>query len=198
MMAEDIRQVLLDDSSVETVSAHLKDHSDAKKIEAGVNAGKLFNEAFPDEAFGDLGQLRKLFLSKGLIKRQERLIRSLVEAGLPTEEICELQIRHLFPQNQSYFVRMKTVAAVEIHPSEVVPRYLERRAEIGLDRSPNATLITNLSGKPMNTDQLRHHLITARTVRAAMNANASFCCAILKSRREKIEAQSDEASPYSK
>ena len=53
MMAEDIRLALLNVERVRHVSVFLKDHFAAKRIEAAVNAGKSFQDAFPEEALGD-------------------------------------------------------------------------------------------------------------------------------------------------
>ena len=61
----------------------------------------------------------------------------------------------------------------------ILRRYLERRAELGLDSSPTAPLIVDLEGKPLSVDQLQAHYETIRTVRVALEANGSFCRALL-------------------
>ena len=50
MMAEDTRRELLTVGGLHDVTVRLKDHFAAKTIEAGVNTGKSFSEAFSDEA----------------------------------------------------------------------------------------------------------------------------------------------------
>ena len=77
MMAEDTRRELLTVEGIHDVTVRLKDHFAARTIEASVNAGKSFSEAFPDEASENLCQLSDLFLRKGYIRRQERLLRNL-------------------------------------------------------------------------------------------------------------------------
>ena len=64
LMAFDVRRELLTVESVEDVRVCLSDHFASEAIEAGVNAGKSFPEAFPDEAVEDLSQLPDLFLRK--------------------------------------------------------------------------------------------------------------------------------------
>jgi hypothetical protein len=66
--------------------------------------------------------------------------------------------------------------------AQSLQRYLERRAELGLDCSPAAPLIVDLQGEKLSAEQLRVHYETARTVRVAMEANGSFCRALLSLR----------------
>jgi hypothetical protein len=62
-------------------------------------------------------------------------------------------------------------------------RYLERRAELALDCSPAARLIVDLEGNPFSAERLQLHYETARTVRVALEANGSFCRALLSLRQ---------------
>src|SRR5713101_4379054 len=52
MMAEDIRRAVLSVEGVEQVTVRLGDHFAAEAIEAAVNAGKPFTEAFSGEGCG--------------------------------------------------------------------------------------------------------------------------------------------------
>jgi hypothetical protein len=70
-------------------------------------------------------------------------------------------------------------APVEGGSAEALQRYLERRAELDLDCSPAAALILDLEGKTLSAKQLLTHYETARTIRVAMEANGSFCRALL-------------------
>ena len=58
MMAEDTRRELLKVAGITDVTICLKDHFASEAIEAGVNSGKTFSEAFPGEAVGDLDEMR--------------------------------------------------------------------------------------------------------------------------------------------
>src|SRR5882757_9277408 len=62
LMAEDIRRALL---MVEAV--RLGDHCAAEEIEAAVNDGRPFSDAFPGEGAGSLAALRLTFLRKGFL-----------------------------------------------------------------------------------------------------------------------------------
>jgi metal-sulfur cluster biosynthetic enzyme len=56
-----------------SVSVVLEDHYTGKEINAAVNRGEAFGDAFPGETKGELGALRALFQRKALLARQSRL-----------------------------------------------------------------------------------------------------------------------------
>ena len=105
MMAEDTRRELLTVEGLGDVTVRLKDHFAARTIEASVNAGKSFSEAFPDETSENLCQLSDLFLRKGYIRRQERLLQDLKNVGLSFEEIAARRIGDVYFEDQSYRIR---------------------------------------------------------------------------------------------
>ena len=185
MMAEDTRRELLTVGEIHDVTVRLKDHFAAKTIEAGVNAGKSFSEAFPEEASEDLCQLSDLFRRKGYIRRQERLLQNLKSAGLSFEEIALLRIGDLYFENESCQIRRNDGRVCDVGEAEVPRQYFQRRAEMDLDCSPSAPLIIDLRGREVTAEQLEKYLIRARTVRVSMQANGSFCAAVLAARKGK-------------
>ena len=145
LMAEDIRRELLTVESVQEVTVRLNgDHFASEEIEAGVNSGKTFAEAFPGEAFENLGELRSLFLRKGYLKRQEHLLRRLRDGGLSFEEISALRIEAVSFKGESCWVQRADGRVSRVGEAGVVVRYLQRRAKLGLDCSQTAPLLTNL------------------------------------------------------
>ena len=168
LMAEDVRDALSTLAGIERVTVRLGDHCAAAEIEAAVNSGKTFAQAFPGEGSGSLASLRLIFLRKGFLGRQERLLRDLQAAGLSPEEICALCVSDI---------------SVRTDVVETVRRYLERRAELGLDCSPSAPLFVDLDGNQLSVERLEAYYRDARTVRVAMEANGSFCRALLAARR---------------
>src|SRR5260370_14082487 len=90
LMAEDIRRALLMVEGVRRVTVRLGDHWAAEEIEAAVNDGRPFSDAFPGEGAGSLAALRLTFLRKGFLSRQQRLLRELREAGCSPAVICAL------------------------------------------------------------------------------------------------------------
>jgi metal-sulfur cluster biosynthetic enzyme len=167
LMAEDIRAALVAIDGIDSVTVNLGDHCAAERIETAVNEGKTFAEAFPGEGSGGLAALRRVFLRKGFLGRQERLLRDLRAAGVPPTGICSLRVSDM---------------SAESDPAETLLRYLERRAELGLDCTPTAPLIVDLEGNGLSAERLDAYYRDARTVRVAMEANGSFCRALLATR----------------
>lgn len=182
MMADDVRRALLTVAGVRQVNVRLGDHCAAEEIEAAVNEGRPFAEAFPGEGAGSLAALRHTFQRKGFLGRQERLLRELREGGCLPEEICALRLGEVSVHDKTIVIR-RPGASFEGGSAEVLVRYLERRAELALDCSPAAALIVDLEGKQVSTEQLVAHYESARTVRVAMDANGSFCRALLSLQR---------------
>ena len=185
MMAEDTRRELLTVGGLRDVTVRLKDHFAAGTIEAGVNAGKSFSEAFADETSENLCQLSDLFLRKGYIRRQERLLRNLKNAGLSFEEIAARRIGDLYFEDEFCRIRCNDGRLCHVGPAEVAHQYFQRRAELNLDCSPTAPLIIDLRGREVTAEQLEEYLIRARTVRVSLQANGSFCAAVLAARKGK-------------
>jgi metal-sulfur cluster biosynthetic enzyme len=179
LMAEDVRRALLSVDGVREVTVSLGDHCAAREIEAAVNDGRPFAEAFPGEAAGSLEALRLTFLRKGFFGRQEQLLRELRGAGCSTETICALRLGEVSVEDNAIVIRRADCPPVETGSAAVLQRYVQRRAELGLDCRPAAPLIVDLDGKPFSVDQLQAHYEAVRTVRVALEANGSFCRALL-------------------
>jgi metal-sulfur cluster biosynthetic enzyme len=178
MMADDVRSALLSVEGIRQVVVGLGDHCAAAEIEAAINGGRPFAEAFPGEGVGSLAALRLNFQRKGFLGRQERLLRELREAGCSAEVICALRLREVSVCDDKIMIRQ-----VQSGTAQTLQRYLERRAELALDCRPTAPLIVDLEGKILSADQLIAHYEATRTVRVAMEANGSFCRALLSLQR---------------
>jgi metal-sulfur cluster biosynthetic enzyme len=183
MMAEDIRRELLSVESVQEVTIRVRDNVVSEAIEAGVNSGKSFVEAFAGEAFENLGELRGLFLRKGYIKRQEILLRRLRDAGLSFNTICALRIKDVSYQAGACLLPGQAGQVVAVEPDTIVRDYLDRRAQIGLDFRADAALFVDLRAEPVTAEQLEKYLIYARTVRLSLEANGSLCSALLEAKK---------------
>ena len=184
LMAHDIRARLLPLEGVESVTVHLKDHAASESVEAGVNAGKSFAEAFPGEAGDNLEGLRAIFLRKGFIRRQERFLRCLLEADASPEEVCSLRVGDVKLEGESCAVVSREGRVLWSGPAELPRLYLARRVEIDLDTSPEAPLFTDLTGGSVTPDRLQEHFRSARLVRASLEANTFMCQALLSARQE--------------
>jgi hypothetical protein len=73
---------------------------------------------------------------------------------------------------------------VKVGPAETARRYLQRRADLGLDGSPTGPLITDLQDQPLTVERLLEEYVTrARTVRLSLEANGALCRAVLAARQ---------------
>jgi metal-sulfur cluster biosynthetic enzyme len=92
LMAADAAAAVNDVAGVESVSVVLEDHYTGREINAAVNRGDTFSDAFPGETAGDLRALRELFQRKALLARQSRLLSvsatTLGELAGPDAERC--------------------------------------------------------------------------------------------------------------
>ena len=74
LMAADASAAVWGVSGVRSVDVVLEDHYTGAEINATVNAGGAFSDAFPGETRGELDALRALFQRKALLARQSRLL----------------------------------------------------------------------------------------------------------------------------
>jgi len=74
LMAADASAAVWGVAGVRSVDVVLEDHYTGAEINATVNAGGQFSDAFPGETRGDLDALRALFQRKALLARQSRLL----------------------------------------------------------------------------------------------------------------------------
>src|SRR6516225_11852214 len=114
LMAEDVRRALLRVEGISRVSVRLGDHCAAEEIEAAVNDGRPFAEAFPGEGAGSLEALRLTFLRKGFLGRQERLLRELRAAGCATAAICAMRLGEVSAKDGVVLIRRPGCAPIEI------------------------------------------------------------------------------------
>ena len=179
LMAEDVRHALLGVEAVREVTVHLGDHCAAAEIEAAVNAGRSFADAFPGEGAGSLAALRATFQRKGFLIRQQRLLRELREAGFAAAAICALRLAEVSVCDGVFVIQRSDHGPVAGGPAVILQRYLQGRTKLGFDCSPAAALIIDLGGMPFAPERLQAHYEAARTMRIALEANGSFCRALL-------------------
>ncbi len=74
LMAADASAAVWAVPGVQSVDVVLEDHYTGAEINATVNAGGAFSDAFPGETRGELDALRALFQRKALLARQSRLL----------------------------------------------------------------------------------------------------------------------------
>ncbi len=164
LMVADARMAALSVPGVREARVVLDDHHASKEINAGVNEEWGFEGTFPGETEGpDLDGLRGIFRRKSFVARQEKLCRVLLAEGRSPEELAEMRLE-------------------EAPSSGAFEKYLERRAELGLDVSPEAPLVVDPDGKRVPKEAVVEHLRFARTVRVSIEGNAYHCRGLLAAR----------------
>ena len=149
----------------------LDDHFTSDEINAGIAQRRSFQESFEGLADDDLDELRTQFRRKALVARQQRLVRALLDRGTSVEQLGRLRLG-------------------DLAPSEELEIYLERRAELGLDVSPDAPLVVDTDGHPIPSELLEGHLRFARLTRVSIEGNAGFCRGMLATRYGTPERES--------
>jgi len=163
LMVADAKAAVLSVPGVRRASVTLDDHFASDEINAGVDEERGFGGTFPDEAGGELDELREWFRRKAFVARQERLCRSLLSGGRSAEELAGMLLG-------------------EVPLSAELEEYQKRRAEMGLDVSPEAPLVVDPDGKRVPEEAVVKHLRFARTVRTSIEANAGMCRSLLATR----------------
>jgi metal-sulfur cluster biosynthetic enzyme len=174
IMAEDIRDRVMELPWVSKVGINLKDHCASDEINRGVSEGKSFDEVFSNLASGDLNEIRKTFRVKAFISRQERLLRDLINFGMQDREILELKIREL-----------------KSHPGiceeTVLDRYLTLRSELGYSNNPDNLAFVKCTGECIDPAEFSTYLLESRRTRMTMEFNANYCRGLLETRyQEKL------------
>ena len=168
LMVADAKEAVLSVPGVKEASVVLEDHYASEELNTGINAGGGFDDAFPGETEGpDLGELRNTFRRKSFVSRQEKLCRTLLSDGYSPAELATMRL-------------------AEVPPSEAFEKYLERRAELGVDISPGAPLVVDPDGKRVPEGAVVQHLRFARTVRVSIEGNAGLCRGLLATRYDGV------------
>lgn len=168
LMVADAHDAVAAVPGVEAVAVRLDDHFASAEINAGMAAGSGFADTFDGltEQHSDqeeLGELRRTFWRKAHLACIDRIARQMIGDGWEVDELADVTLGQL-PQSAN------------------LDRLLRRRRDLQLPTGDEAPLLVDQSGQRIRTDQLPAHLRFARTVRVSLDANASFCREVLRSR----------------
>ncbi|PZN12741.1 MAG: hypothetical protein DIU69_02620 [Bacillota bacterium] len=189
MMAAGIREQVLALPWVERVEVRLRDHFFADEINRGINQGLSFRDAFPDLATGDLEELWEAFRVKAFLRRQERLIRWLLDQGWDESAILGLRMADLErldgadPAATGEGGHGTGTGSGSAPPgADVARQYLEALRERGLLRSPDAPALVDPGGAPIRREDFPSYRRHAARTRLAMEFNTAFCRGLLETR----------------
>ncbi len=170
IMAEDMRDALRALPWARRVAVTLADHLFAGKINASVNRGEGFGEAFA-EAGGDLAQLRTTFRRKAYLGRMAALIEALRAAGRSDTELMAIAVGDL-----------RRGVGAEGDLRALTSRYLELRAAFGGPCSDSDAAFRTPEGDDIAPSALPLFLRGIRMTRRGAEANGEMCRIYLSER----------------
>lgn len=169
LMADDMRTEVARLPWVRDVRVVLGDHMYADTINAATARGQSFQEAFAEEADGDLDSLRRVFLVKAFQRRQMALLDRLLAAGHEPAFLLPLTIAEL------------RALCRDGDGAALVARYLERRGVPGPD-GPDAPAFVDESGSMVTPETFAAHRRALRRVAVNVEFNGALCRGLLAAR----------------
>jgi len=165
LMAADARDAVAAVPGVRSVTVRVLDHFAGEALGGAIATGTSFDAAFEAEADGSgLSALRRLFLVKAFTARQDGLLRRLLAGGRSAAEVCAMRLADLAPDAPDR------------------EAYLDRRRRLGLPVDATAPLAVRPNGEPIEPERLEAHLRRGRLTRIGMEANASLCEGLARTR----------------
>jgi metal-sulfur cluster biosynthetic enzyme len=202
LMAADLRSRVRVLPGVRSTRVLLLDHCVEDEINAGINAGQSFAEAFADEAYEDanLEALRSTFLRKGFLMRQDTLLRSLLHADVDEATILSLHVADLLVDEEADSVQVTTPRGVVqlAGAGRNAATYLHKRSVLGLPSGEHDLFITDDQGKRIAPGSLRDYLRRSRSARLNIMFNTTMCKGLFRTRYEGagVEEAHREESAY--
>ena len=166
MMTEDLRRAALSLPWVRNVHLAIDEHMYADEINRGMADGLSFEQAFPTEASADLSGVRRTFGIKAFQRRQEALLRDLLDAGQTPESLSAM-----------------TVKALRSPGGQLVERYLEKR-DIPGPASDADPAFVDADGRKLDPLRLSDYLRDLRRVTINTEFNGALCRGLLAARYE--------------
>nr|BBH95958.1 hypothetical protein KTA_41570 [Thermogemmatispora argillosa] len=192
LMASDLVERARTVPGVTSVQVQLLDHCAGEAISAAVNRGLSFAAAFPDEVTtdSDLQELRRIFLRKGFLMRQDLLLRRLLRAGLSEEALRTRRLEDLSWDEGDDVARLSLPGATLQLPAlgKAARAYIERGQALGLLRE-GCPLFVDEHGEPIPAGGLQSFLRRLRSVRLSLLFNTAMCSALFRTRYQHASAE---------
>lgn len=183
LMAEGMRTAVAALPWVGRVTIRLEDHMAAEEMNAAVNDGRSFADAFRLRADGgDLGAVRETFERKAFQRRQEAVIAGLRAQGFDAAAVAAMTL------GQLALVRFEDAEA-----ARQLPRYRELLLARGLARGPDDHAFPDLDGRPLTVEGWSARLSALRAVRINMEFGGALCRGLKQSRYQ--EAAPGDGEP---
>jgi metal-sulfur cluster biosynthetic enzyme len=167
LMVGDAHEAVRSVPGAERVRIDLVDHYAGERISTAVQEGLSFREAFPDQAEGELHELRRKFRLKAFVVRQEPVLRA---------------VRRSAGDDEAVALRLGDGSPPEDVDAGEWREYLRRRRDLGMGEDPRDLAFTDAQGAQLDADGLDRYLRLARSVRISLQSNTEFCTGLLAAR----------------
>jgi metal-sulfur cluster biosynthetic enzyme len=174
LMASDMRDAVGELPWVARVSVTLLDHFSAELINRGVALKRGFRAAFPGETDDDLNAVRQKFLGKAFERRQELLIRYLLNGGYKAAWIVHLNLAELLE------------LALEPEGERLRGLYVFAWRRINSAQGDGTLAFVASDGSPLDLIELPGYLRKIGGVRRNAEFNGIICRSLLAERKSAL------------
>lgn len=177
LMAEDIKREVEDLLWVDRAIVRLEDHMAAEEMNAAVNSGGSFADAFTElRGNEDLSALREKFDRKAFQRRQEVVIKALIAADLPVGTVLSMDLSTL-----------QEVVFDDDEATRQTGRYLDLLQAKALALLPGDLAILDYEGTAITEDGFKAYMDLLRSVRINMEFSGSLCRGLKRSRYKEAD-----------
>lgn len=196
LMAADLRRQASSVPGVRSVRVILLDHCAEDEVTNGVNQNQSFSDAFPGETGEDahLEELRRVFLRKGFLMRQDALLRQMLKLGLDEATIAALRVADMRideTANAAFVTAGEREYCLE-RAGRNGSIYQQRRIALGLPHAVDDSLIIDDTGQPLRTGELQQFLRRSRSIRMNIMFNTAMCKGLFHTRYGGNSAPDDD------
>lgn len=171
LMADDMRLAAAALPWVTRVAVKLVEHMNDAQINQGLAHGLSFDQTFGDEANGNLDEVRQIFAVKAFQRRQEKLLRHLLEAGHAAAELVGMGLAQL------------AALSIDAEGQALRARYLERRGVVAAEEpEAGASAFVDKVGAAIAAEALPVYLRGLRLVSVNTDFNGALCRGLLAAR----------------
>ncbi len=159
----------------------LEDHMAAEEMNAAVNAGGSFADAFAELRGGeDLEALREKFERKAFQRRQEVAIKALIAGGQTVAEVLATTLGTL-----------ENITFEDGEDLRQTRRYLDLLKSRNLAVAPGDPAFVTCEGSPVTVEGFKEHMGLLRSVRINMEFSGSLCRGLKRSRYKEADLSGD-------
>ena len=170
IMAHDMHEAVSGLPWVAKVSVTLCEHMYADTINGALADGRSFEEAFGEQAHGDLSVVRRTFLVKAFQRRQEVLLDHLMKAmAMAPARIAALSMKEL------------RVLELDAIGRRLVEHYLARRDVVGRMLDDDLAFVDS-DDAPLQAETLRAYVSGIARIRLNGEFNGHICRRLLEIR----------------